>query len=141
MVTTPSSAARSATSMRLPPLLLGHRGDGFGRVLDDVRHRLGDETPVDVHGQRPLREVFGKDDLGMRDSHHEGHLPHDLDDIVFAHTGLGHPREGRKLVDHALDVVDLAHDRIGTLIEDLPVGHDHLAVLAADTLRRELDRG
>ena len=34
---------------------------------------------------------------------------------------LGHAREGREFVDHALDVVDLPHDRVCALIEDIAI--------------------
>src|SRR5579864_5529600 len=54
-------------------------------------------------------------------------------------TGFG-MRAKRELVDHALDVVDLAHDGIGTLVEHCVIRGDHFAVFAAQPLRRQLDR-
>ena len=46
----------------------------------------------------------------------------------------------RELVDHALDVVDLAHDRVGALLEHRRILGDRLAVFAPQPLGRELDR-
>ena len=80
-------------------------------------------------------------DLGMGDPHHEDHLPDRLGEILVADGRLRHAGEGRELVDHALDVVDLPHDRVRALVEHLAIRGDDLAVFAADALGRELDRG
>ena len=45
-----------------------------------------------------------------------------LDEILVADRRLRHAGEGRELVDHALDVVDLADDRVGALVEHFAVG-------------------
>ena len=45
-----------------------------------------------------------------------------------------------ELVDHALDVVDLADDRVGALVEDVLAFDDVPAVAALQALGRKLDR-
>ena len=55
-------------------------------------------------------------------------------------TGLGMRANCRELVDHALDVVDLAHDGVGALVEDGRVFLDHRAIFPAQPLGRQLDR-
>ncbi len=120
---------------------IGRLGDRFGGVLEDVRDRLRDEPPVERRAHRLLREVVDERDVRMRDPHHEGRLPHRVGHVFVHDRRFGHAREGGELVDHALYLVDLAHDRVGALFEDFAIGGDHLPVLAADSLGGELDRG
>ena len=54
-----------------------------------------------------------------------------LAQIDRLHLGLRHARKGGELVDHAADILDLADDRVGALVEDLAVLGDDLAVAAA----------
>ena len=68
-------------------------------------------------------------------------LPDAFAEIVPLGPRLGHAREGGEFVDHALDVVDLPHDRVGALIEDVAVLRDELAIFALEPLGRKLDRG
>jgi hypothetical protein len=77
----------------------------------------------------------------MADSHQENRLPHCIGDVLAFHHGLRHPGKARELVDHSPDVVDLTHDRIRALLEDVLVLGDDLAELAADALGGKLDRG
>ena len=70
----------------------------------------------------------------------EHHLAHRVGDVLGRDHRLRHARELRELVDHALDVVDLAHDRVGALIEHGRIVGDGLAVFAPQPLGRELDR-
>ena len=56
------------------------------------------------------------------------------------HDRLRHAREAGELVDHAADIVDLAHDRVGALVEDVAVFDDHFAVFAFDAFGRKLNR-
>ncbi len=61
-------------------------------------------------------------------------------EIVALDARLRHAREGREFVHHALDVVDLAHDRVGALVENIAVLRDEAAVFALQPLGRKLDR-
>ncbi len=126
----------------LPRLLRRYLLDRLGGVLDDIGDCLGDQPPVELGAERILLELGLDIDLGMGDLHQEHCLPHRVDDVLAFHHGLGHPGKARELVDHAPDVVDLAHDGVGALLEDLLVLGlgDVLAELAADAFGRELDR-
>ena len=53
---------------------------------------------------------------------------------------LRHAGEGGEFVDHALDVVDLADDRVGALVEDVLALDDDAAVAALQPLGGKLDR-
>src|SRR5208283_6040551 len=116
-------------------------GDPLDRILHDVLDRLGEEAPVDLRvkplGGKLLDDVY----VGVADPHQEGRLAYTFAQIVTLRAGLGHAREGGELVDHPLDVVDLSHDRVGALVEDLAIRLDELAVFSLETLRRKLDRG
>ena len=71
----------------------------------------------------------------------EHRLARGVGNILGGDHRLRHAGELGELVHHALDVVDLAHDRVGALIEHRRVVGDRLAVFAAQPLGRELDRG
>ena len=58
----------------------------------------------------------------------------------FGH-GLRHAGEGGELIHHAADVAHLADDRVGALLEHLPVGVDLLAVFALQAFGGKLDWG
>ena len=51
------------------------------------------------------------------DPHQEDHLAHRVGDVLGCDHGLRHARELRELVDHPLDIVDLADDGVGALLE------------------------
>ena len=95
-----------------------HRGDRLGRVLDDVGERLRDQPAVEARRHRVFGDLDVDVDVGIADPLQEHHLPHGVGDVLGRHHRLRHAREARELVDHALDVVDLAHDRVGALLED-----------------------
>ena len=80
-------------------------------------------------------------DVGMADAQQEHDLTHGLGDVLVGDHGLRHAGKARELVDHALDVVDLAHDGVGALLEYGRILGDRLAVFAAQPLGRQLDRG
>ena len=92
------------------------------------RHLLGFGLELDV-------------DVRIADALQEDDLPRRIGDVLGGHHRLRHAGEARELVHHALDVVDLAHDRVGALLEHRFVLGDHLAVLALQPLGRKLDRG
>ena len=118
-----------------------HGGDRLGGVLDDVGERLRDQAAVELRRHRILGELDLDVDVGIADPLQEHHLAHRVGDVLGRHHRLRHAGEARELVDHAPDVVDLAHDRVGALLEHRAVVGDDLAVFAAQPLGRELDRG
>ena len=77
---------------------------------------------------------------GWRDAQQEHHLAHGIGDVIVGDDGFGHAGEARELVDHALDIVDLAHDGFGALLEHGRILGNRLAVFAAQPFRRQLDR-
>ena len=84
---------------------------------------------------------FGVDiDFGIADAHQEHGLPHGVGNVFGGDHRLRHAGEMRELVDHAPDVVDLAHDRVGALVEHAAVFVDHFSVFAAQPFGRKLDR-
>src|SRR4029077_13780326 len=48
-------------------------------------------------------------------------------------------RKAREFVHHAFDIVDLADDGVGTLLEDAPVILDDAGILSTQPLRGELN--
>ena len=76
------------------------------------------EPPVEPCRHRILGDLHVDVDVGVADPLQKHHLTHGVGDIVHFHHRLGHAREARELVDHALDVVDLADDGVGALRED-----------------------
>ena len=118
-ITMSSSSRAAMTSIRpLPELLRRHLLDRFGGVLDDVGQRLRDQPPVELRAHRILLDIGHDIDLGMADLHQEHRLPHGVGDVLALHHGLRHPREAREFIDHPPDIVDLAHDGVGALLED-----------------------
>ncbi len=102
-------------------LVRRHGGDRLGGVLDDVGERLRHQPAIEprrhraVGDRRPRSRCRdGRPASGTRPGAPVG-------EVVVADHRLGHAREGGELVDHALDVVDLADDRVGALVEDLAV--------------------
>src|SRR5271156_4206827 len=91
---------RALTMMRPRPSTSGGTAP-----IEARRHAFGRELDVDV-------------DVGMADAEQEHRLAHRLGDVLVFHDGLRHPGKARELVDHALDVVDLADDGVGALHED-----------------------
>ena len=67
-------------------------------------------------------------------------LLHDLANVLRRERGLRHARERGELVDHRLDVPDLADDRVRQLVEGLAILVNDAAILAANALGRKLDR-
>src|SRR5581483_799230 len=110
-------------------------------VLHEVVDRLRDQPAVAGDDDRLVAQPLVEGDVAV------AHLPvehggaHDVADVVILHLRLGHAREGGELVDHACHVPDLPDDRVGALLEHVPVFRDHPAVLALDALGRELYRG
>ena len=76
----------------------------------------------------------------MRDAQQEHDLTHGVGDVIVGNHGFGHAGEAREFVDHPLDVVDLAHDGFGALLEHGRILGNRLAVFAAQPFRRQLDR-
>ena len=76
----------------------------------------------------------------MANPHQEHGLTHGIGGVFALDHGLGHSREAREFIDHPPDVVDLPHDRLGTLLEHRFVFGNHLAEFAADAFGRELNR-
>ena len=108
--------------------------------LIDVGEALRDQAAIELRRHRALGDVGFDIDLGIADAHQEHRLAHGVGDVLADDDGLRHAGEVGELVDHALDVVDLAHDRVGALLEDAAVLGDHLAVFAAQPFGRKLDR-
>ena len=117
-----------------------HRADRFGGVLDDVGERLRNQPPIKCAPACSRRQFDVEIDVGMADAHQEHHLAHRFGHVLVGDDRLRHAGKARELVDHALDVVDLAHDGVGALLEHGGVFDDHLAVFAAQPFRRQLDR-
>ncbi len=121
----------------LPALLRGHGGDAFGGVLDDVGQRLRNQAAVELRRHRVLGDIEIDVDVGIADPHEEYRLTHGVGDVVGPDHRFRHAGETREFVDHALDVVDLTHDRVGALLEDRAVLGNDLAVFAAQSLGRQ----
>ncbi len=77
----------------------------------------------------------------MTDSHQKHRLTHGIGDVLALDHGLGHARKTRELVHHAADIVHLANDSIGALLEHRLVLDNQLAEFAPDALSGKLDRG
>ncbi len=118
----------------------GVRGNPFGRVFNDVRQGLGQKPPVERHLDRILRKPLLKHNGWMCDPHQEKNLAHTFAKIAAFETGFRHPRERRKFIHHAFDVVDLPDDCIGTLVENVAVLLDQTAIFAFQPFRGQLDR-
>src|SRR5438105_7484215 len=114
--------------------------NGLGGVLDDVAKGLRHQAAVEGALERLVAEIALEGNVGAADFHQERRLAQRFAQIDDFHLWLRHAGEGRELVDHAADVLDLADDGIGALIEDLAVLGDDLAVTAPDALGRKLDR-
>ena len=87
-----------------------------GRPEIAIEDRLpADRTLLD---QRPLggKPIFDGD-LRASDAHEEQDAADAIHEVVARRGGFRHPRKRRELVDHPLDVVDLADDRVGASIE------------------------
>ncbi len=109
-------------------------------VLEHVGQRLGDQPAVEVGHHRRLRQPLLEIDVGAPDPHEEHRLAHAIGEVVARRPRLRHAREGGELVDHALDVVDLADDRVGALVEHVLALDDVAAVAALEPLGGKLDR-
>ncbi len=118
----------------------GVRGNPFSRVLNDVRQGLGQKPPVKRHLDRILRKPLLKHNGRMCDPHQEKDLAHTFAKIAAFETGFRHPRERRKFIHHAFDVVDLPDDCIGTLVENVAVLLDQTAIFAFQPFGGQLDR-
>ena len=68
-------------------------------------------------------------------------MAHGIGHLLVRHYGLGRPSKAREFVDHAPDIVDLAHDRVSALRKNAVILADRLAVFAAQPLGRQLDGG
>ena len=101
----------------LAELVRRHGGDRLGGVLDQVGERLRDQPAVEARRHRVLGDLGLDVDVGMADAHQEHGLAHGVGDVLGGDHRLGHARESGELVDHAVDVVDLAHDGVGALLE------------------------
>ena len=118
-----------------------HRGDRLGGVLDEVGERLRDQPPVEARRHRIFGDLGFDVDFRIADAHQEHGLAHGVGDVLVRDHRLGHARETREFVDHPPDVVDLAHDGVGALLEHAAVVFaDHLAVFAAQPFGRQLNR-
>ena len=106
----------------------------------DVGQGLADQAAVESRRHRVLLDVGLDVDVGVADPHQEHDLAHGIGGILALDHGFWHAGELRELVDHAPDVVDLAHDCVGALVEDGSILGDHFAVFAANALRRQLNR-
>ena len=100
---------------------------------------MRDQAAIEPHDHRVVGQTILESDLGVSDPHQEQHASQAFGQIVLLEQGFRHTGEGRELVDHALDIVDLANDRIRALIEDLLVDGNQLPVLALDTLSGKLN--
>ena len=87
------------------------------------------------------RDLDREFNLGMPVALQENSLLADFRKILRFHRRLRHTGEGRKLVDHAAHVLDLAHDGVRAHREGLRVALDLFQVLAFQALRRKLDGG
>ena len=123
-----------------PKLGRRHCGDRLAGILDDVGEALRDQPPVEPRRHRVLGDLDLDVDVGIADPLQEDDLPHRVGDVLRRHHRLRHAGEAGELVDHAADVVDLAHDGVGALLEHGAILDDRLAVFAAQPLRRKLDR-
>ena len=138
-ISAPSRAANTRIDA-LAELVGRHRGNRFGRVLDDIGERLRDQAPVEPRRHRILGNIDVDIDFRIADAHQEHGLPNGIGHIFRGDHRLRHARKARELVDHAPDVVDLANDGVGALLEYGAVLADHFAVFAPQPFGRQLDR-
>ena len=120
---------------------LRHGSDRLGRILDDVGQRLRDQAAVEVRQHRILGKLQANVDIGVANTHQEHNLTHGVGDIIGRHHRFRHARELGKLVDHALDVVDLPDDGFGALLKHRRVVGDRAAVFAPQPFGGKLNWG
>ena len=116
--------------------------DRLGRVLDEIGQRLRDQAPVARRPSAALPAAAAR-------SRSAGWLSRNRitgsctasAQVGRRHLRLRHAGERGELVDHALDVADLAHDRVGELLEGLAVLDDAGAVLALEAARPRAGSG
>ncbi len=135
----PMSASR-VTSDAPALVAFAERVDSFRGVLEHVGQRLGDQAAVEVGHDRRLRQPLLEIDVGAAHPHEEHRLTHAVGEVVARRPRLRHAGERGELVDHALDVVDLADDRVGALVENVLALDDVAAVAALEPLGGKLDR-
>ena len=109
--------------------------------LKQVGEGLVDHRPVEVGEDRGLGQVDPVAHVRVAGLLEDDGLADQLAEVEGPALGRGHPRELRELVDDAAEVVGLAHDHVGVLLERGTLRADHRAELAAQALGRELDRG
>ena len=137
----PCSARASTRITPVCPILALDGLDRLGGVLDDVAESLAHQPAVERPHQRLGPETALEGDIGAADLEQERGFAQRLAQIHHLHVRLRHAGEGREFIDHAADIVDLADDRVGALVEHFAVFGDDLAVAAPDALGRKLDRG
>ena len=114
--------------------------DGFRRILDEVGHRLRDETLVKACAHSCTGHVELKVDVLVALAEQDHRLLHGNAQIGFRHIGRWHARERRELINHTFDLTGLALNRLCQRVEQLAVLRDLLAELVAQALGRELYR-
>ena len=128
--------ARRATGRRRQPLV-----DRLGGVLQEVGEGLVDHRPVQMRQHRRLGQVERVADVGPRGFLQHHRLGDELAEVERPALGRRHPGELGELVDDAPQVVGLADDHVGILLERRALVADHRPELAPQPLGRELDRG
>src|SRR4029077_15193515 len=92
-------------------------------------------------GHRVLGDLDLDIDIGIADALQKYDLADCIGHVLGRHHGLGHARKAREFVHHAFDIVDLADDGVGTLLEDAPVILDDAGILSTQPLGGELNWG
>src|SRR5690606_2362103 len=111
----------------------------LGRVLHHIAKSLRHQPAVESAVEGLAAEVALEGYVGPADLHEEGSFAQRFAQVDRLHLGFGHSREGREFIDHPADILYLADDRIGALVENLAVLRDDLSVAATDALGRKLD--
>ena len=124
-----------------PIAVFSKRVNALRRILQHVRKRLRDEAAIEISENRRLRQPLLEIDVRTANPHQEDRLAHAIGQVVTRRAGFRHPRKRGKFVDHTFDVVDLADDGVGALVENGLAFEDVPAVPALEPLGRELDRG
>jgi hypothetical protein len=91
---------------------------------------LRDEPAVELRVHRVLRDLDVDIDIGIANALKKHDLADRIGHVFGRHHWLGHASKAGEFVHHAFDVVDLADDSVGALLEDAPVILDHAGILA-----------
>ena len=83
----------------------------------DVCDCLRNEPAIEIRKHGLVRQLLLEINVPTPDPHQEDRLTDAIGQIVAGRASFRHLRKRRKFVDHPFDVVDLADNRVGALVE------------------------